>query len=88
LPATYVVHVDVPRDARLIGADVPNVTVSARQQTTASELTLAQGDPFDVQLSVSRPFLSVLDTAFVTATIAETSEGKSRTATVTVRARP
>lgn len=69
LPATYIVHVDAPRGARLIGADVPNVTVTAKQQTTASELTLTQGEPFDMQLTVSRPFLSVQDTAFVTATV-------------------
>jgi hypothetical protein len=69
LPAVYIVHVDAPRGARLIGADVPNVTVTGGKQTTAPELTLAQGEPFDMQLNVSRPYLSVADTAVVTAKI-------------------
>ena len=69
LPASYIVHVDAPRGARLIGADVPNVVVTGGKQTTAPELTLLEGEPFDMQLKVSRPFLSVADTAVVTAMI-------------------
>ena len=69
LPATYIVHVDAPRGAQLVGADVPNVAVAVRAQTTVPALTLAKGDPFDLQISTSRPFLSVSDTADVTATV-------------------
>jgi hypothetical protein len=69
LPASYILHVDAPRGARLIGADVPNVVITGGKQTTAPELTLLEGEPFDMQLKVSRPFLSVADTAVVTAMI-------------------
>jgi Domain of unknown function (DUF4382) len=69
LPATYIVHVDAPRGAQLVGADVPNVNVTAGAQTTTADLTLAKGDPFDMQLNVSRTFLSVSDTGIVTATV-------------------
>ena len=41
------------------GADVPNVAVTARVQTTVANLTLTQGEPIHMRLSVSRPFIAV-----------------------------
>jgi uncharacterized protein YjdB len=115
LPATYVVHVDAPRGARLIGADVPNVTISARQQTTVVTATIVgETGPVpnpQIEWSTSNPaVLSLISDPLPgassryaprpactrsieplkagTATITATSEGKSGTAVVTVRARP
>lgn len=82
LPAAYIVHVDAPRGAQLIGADMPNVVVTARAQTTAPDLTLTRGEPLDIQLAVSRPFLSVSDTALVTGTII-TATGTDTNAPIT-----
>ena len=82
LPATYIVHVDAPRGAQLVGADVPNVSVTARAQTTVADLTLAKGDPFDLQVSASRTFLSVSDTAIVIATVT-TATGPVPNASIT-----
>ena len=74
IPGTYIVHVDAPRGAKLVGADVPNVAVSARVQTTTADLTLAQGEPFELHLAVSRPFLSVSETGFVIALITSNAD--------------
>jgi hypothetical protein len=73
LPATYIVHVDAPRGLQLTGSDVPNVAVTARTETTVAGLTLARGDPFDLQVFASRPFLSAGDTGVVTATVTTAS---------------
>jgi hypothetical protein len=80
---------DEPRSVRLIGADVPNVTVSACRTTTASELGLTQAEPFGSSPSALFGVYARIDSIDAgTATLAAMGEGKSGSATVAVRARP
>lgn len=69
VPGVYGIRIDAPRGARLVGADRPNVEVRARQQTNAGTITLAQGEPATITLAVSRAFLTVGDTGYVSATV-------------------